>query len=154
MFQPIKDKQLVEILGRNRLVNELLVAGIEVARPERDQGIDLIAYIATDTIFKARPLQLKAASNSSFSIHRKYERFKNLLLVYLWGLQSDRPNETYALTFAEAVAVADSKGYTQKPSWTEHGSYGVTYVNPESELAKLLALYRMTPEKWRMRIME
>lgn len=155
MPQKVKDKQLVEILGRNRLVNELLVAGIEIARPERDQGIDLIAYIATDKMFKARPLQLKVASNSSFSIHYKYERFADLLLVYVWGLQSDRPNETYALTYDEAVGVADAKGYTRTKSWNEgQGSYGVTYVNPESDLANLLVPYRMTPDKWRQRIME
>ena len=39
------DTQTIEILGRNRLVNELLVAGLEVAIPLRDRDIDLIAYI-------------------------------------------------------------------------------------------------------------
>ncbi|MHB2036215.1 MAG: hypothetical protein ACYCPW_05680 [Nitrososphaerales archaeon] len=39
------DTQLVELAGRNWLTSELLKAGLEVARPERDRGIDLIAYV-------------------------------------------------------------------------------------------------------------
>jgi len=39
------DSQTIEILGRNRLVDELLVAGLEVATLLRDRGIDLIAYV-------------------------------------------------------------------------------------------------------------
>jgi hypothetical protein len=38
------DTQLTELIGRNWLVNELLRAGLEVATPLRDRGIDLIAY--------------------------------------------------------------------------------------------------------------
>lgn len=38
------DSQAVEILGKNKLINELLKAGLEVASPIRDRGIDLIAY--------------------------------------------------------------------------------------------------------------
>lgn len=42
------DTQLVELAGRNWLASELLRAGLEVARPERDRGIDLIAYVDLD----------------------------------------------------------------------------------------------------------
>ena len=38
------DSQVVEVLGRNRLVSDLLQAGLEVALPVRDRGVDLIAY--------------------------------------------------------------------------------------------------------------
>jgi hypothetical protein len=38
------EPQIVEILGRNRLIDELLRAGLEVATPERDRGIDLLVY--------------------------------------------------------------------------------------------------------------
>lgn len=40
------DTQQTEIMGRNRLVNELIAAGIEVSIPIRDSGIDVIAYRA------------------------------------------------------------------------------------------------------------
>ncbi|MGA3024700.1 MAG: hypothetical protein ABSF98_08030 [Bryobacteraceae bacterium] len=39
-----RDSQVVKVLGRNLLIAELLGAGLEVALPIRDRGIDLIAY--------------------------------------------------------------------------------------------------------------
>ena len=62
------DTQVIEILGRNRLVDELLLAGLEVALPERDRGIDLIAYVDlvdSAASFAAVPIQMKAASARS-----------------------------------------------------------------------------------------
>lgn len=59
------DTQTLEIIGRNRLVNELLQAGLEIATPLRDRGIDLIAYLDIHkdaTSFVASPIQMKAAS--------------------------------------------------------------------------------------------
>jgi len=36
--------QIVEFLGRQRLIAELIRDGLEVALPTRDRGVDLIAY--------------------------------------------------------------------------------------------------------------
>lgn len=68
------DTQLVELAGRNWLASELLGSGIEVARPERDRGIDLIAYVDRDARvgnFVACPIQMKAATNAVFSLDPK-----------------------------------------------------------------------------------
>jgi hypothetical protein len=65
------DTQLVELAGRNWLASELLRAGVEIARPERDRGIDLIAYVDIDERverFVARPIQMKAATGAVFSL--------------------------------------------------------------------------------------
>jgi hypothetical protein len=150
------DAQVIEIMGRNRLTNELLAAHIEVAEPIRDRGVDLIAYIDTAgdeiTEFRAVPLQLKAASNRSFSINRKYEKFPNLLMVFVWGLQAPREDAvTYALTHHECIAIADQLGWTQSNTWHNRGTYSTT--KPSKELLHLLEPYRMTPEKWRGRLM-
>jgi hypothetical protein len=54
-----RDPQFVEILGRHYLITELMRAGIEVAEPVRDRGIDLIAYVDLDSssgAFCARPI--------------------------------------------------------------------------------------------------
>lgn len=64
-WSTMADSQVIELLGRNRLIDELLRAGLEVALPRRDRGIDLIAYaeIVSDVpAFVGRPIQLKAAS--------------------------------------------------------------------------------------------
>jgi hypothetical protein len=142
------DAQIIELMGRNRLVNELLGAGLEVALPLRDRGIDLIAYADLGSkvnAFIACPIQMKAASNRSFSINRKYEKFPILIHAFVWGLQSPDQAETYALTNAEAVVVGDAMGYTATPSWRK-GAYSTQ--QPSGKLMELISPYRMSPEKW------
>ena len=80
------DRQVIEFIGRNHLINELLRARLEAVRPERDRGIDLIVYAdlkSRASSFIARPLQMKAASREHFSINRKYEKFPDLILAFV-----------------------------------------------------------------------
>ena len=51
------DKQASSIIGRNWLVSELYLAGIEVARPERDHGIDLIAFLISTRAVGSSPVR-------------------------------------------------------------------------------------------------
>jgi len=150
------DSQQIELIGRNRLVNELLEAGLEVARPERDHGIDLIVYAEQPT-FVAMPIQMKAASKESFNVDRKYEKTPNLLLVFIWNLRNGEEPATYALTYREAETVAETMGWTKTPSWNTGGKHGTKARgygtrNPSSRLMELLKPFRMTPEKWREKI--
>jgi hypothetical protein len=65
------DTQVVELIGKNYLTAKLLRAGLEVAIPIRDRGIDLIAYADIDerlTSFVSCPIQMKAAMQRSFSL--------------------------------------------------------------------------------------
>jgi len=146
------DTQTIELLGRNRLVTELLHAGLEVAMPARDRGIDLIAYADLSskvTAFVACPIQMKAATRQAFSLNRKYERISNLLLAYVWGLQDPQNAETFALTYPEALTIADTLGWTKTLSW-ENGEYSTS--SPSKQIRSLLKPYRMTPEAWWNRV--
>jgi|HubBroStandDraft_1064217.scaffolds.fasta_scaffold543088_2 hypothetical protein len=147
------DSQVVELLGRNRLTDEILRGGLEVAHPSRDRGVDLIAYADLDTkvpSFIARPIQMKAASLRSFGINQKYKKFPNLLVAFVWNLGSG-PNEveTFALSYGEAFNVASAMGYTSTPSW-QTGSYMTT--RPGAKLRDLLEPCRMTPSRWWERV--
>lgn len=71
------DKSLVEVLGRAALTTALVADGIEVARPERDAGVDLLAF--TFSPWRVLPIQMKAATTSMFSIDKKYERVDQLI---------------------------------------------------------------------------
>ena len=133
------DTQIIEILGRNWLVNSLFGAGIEVARPERDKGIDLIAYAIDGDLFRAVPIQVKAASERAFSVDRKYDRFANLLIVYVWNLQAQIATEAYAMTYPEVVEVVKHMGWV----WDGQSRYSTS--NPARKLVALLEPYRMTP---------
>ncbi len=148
------DSQIIELLGRNRLTNELLRAGLEVAVPLRDRGIDLIAYADLETeveSFVGRPIQMKAASRRTFSLNRKYKKFPDLLVAYVWNLSAEDQVETLALTYGEALVVADEMGWTATQSW-QRGSY--TTTRPSRKLLALLEPYRMTPQRWWKRVVD
>ncbi len=146
------DTQTIEIIGRNRLINELLEAGMEVALPLRDRGIDLIAYAdsgSSITAFVAFPIQMKASSKRHFSIDKKYEKFPNLIHAFVWGISLVAPSMTFALTYPEAVEIGNQLGWTKTISW-QRGAYNTQ--KPSKELIALLEPYRMTREAWKQTI--
>jgi hypothetical protein len=143
------DTQVVELLGRHRLMSELLRDGLEVAVPARDRGVDLIAYsdlslqVAT---FAARPIQMKAFTTRGFSAARKYTKIADLIMAYVWHLGGEEPAVTFAMPYAEVVKVAEAMGWTVTASWQDGGAY--TTTSPSQKLLGLLEQYRMGPGKW------
>lgn len=146
------DSQLTEIAGKHLLIAHLIEAGIEVAEPIRDKGIDLVAYRGEQgsADFTAWPIQLKAFSHESFSLDKKYARLPRLLIAYVWNVKTPGQSEVYALTFEEALRVMDEKGYSKTDSWTKSGRYFVRDAGPE--LKGLLERYKMTPEQWQEKL--
>jgi len=144
------DSQKVELLGRNRLMDELLRDNLEVAVPVRDHGIDLIAYADRAVLsYVARPIQMKAAWARSFAIDRKYEKFPNLIIAYVWNLSDRERAVTYALSYMEALGIADSMGWTLTASW-QKGAYANN--QPGQKLIELLEPFRMDAGSWWKRI--
>ena len=143
----MSDTQIIELAGRHRLIEQLVEAGLEVALPLRDHGIDLIVYadlLKNVPSFVALPIQMKAATGRAFGIYQRYAKFPNLIYAFVWGVNSSSI-EIFALTHAQAVAIGDSMGWTKTASW-EAGSYITS--RPGRTLLKLLEPHRMTPPKW------
>jgi hypothetical protein len=116
------DSQVVELLGRQRLIAELLRDGLEVAVPVRDRGVDLIAYADLSqqvARFASRPIQMKASTTSAFGVDQKYGKIVDLILAFVWNLDNTNPAATYALPYAEAVQVAAEMGWTKTASWQQ-----------------------------------
>jgi hypothetical protein len=133
-------------------VEELLVAGLEVSVPIRDRGVDLVAYADLgDKVdaFCAYPIQMKASSQRYFGVHRKYAKFANIILAYVWNLRDPANTVTYALSFPEAVNIAEKVGWTKTRSWKKEG-YSTSH--PSKELVALLQPYRMSAERWWLKI--
>jgi hypothetical protein len=139
------DTQTIELVGEHILASQLLQAGLEVAFPARDRGVDLIAYADIDQQagrFVAKPLQLKAATQRSFGIWAKYSRIHDLILAFVWHVGGPEPTEAFALTCQEAITIGDTMGYTKTASWLGQGAYVTT--RPSDKLCRLLEPYRMT----------
>jgi hypothetical protein len=143
------DSQTIELIGQDRLAGELLRAGLEVAFPARDRGVDLIAYADLDTNldrFVGKPIQMKAAFRRSFGIWKKYLKIHDLILAFVWHLDGKQDSETYALTCDEAFTVGEAMGWNNTNSWTINGGYSTT--RPIAKLCGLLDPNRMTPDLW------
>ena len=110
-----RDTQNIALAGRNLLATSLQLAGVEVARPERDHGIDLIAYLDNDT-FQAVPIQLKVSSNKYFGVWPRYAKFLKLVLVFIWDVSTQQPR-FFALTHDQSVAIAEKMGWTETRSY-------------------------------------
>jgi len=144
---------LVEIIGRNRLVDQLLRAGLEVALPLRDRGIDLLVYAdlgENRADFQARPIQMKSSSKQGYGIHRKYKKFADLLIAHVWNVRCEDDVVIYATTYDEAVMIGDEMGWTKTNSWIDKNAYSTRA--PSKRLMGLLEPFRMTPERWRERL--
>lgn len=147
-----QDTQLIELVGRHRLIADLLEAGLEVALPMRDRGVDLIAYSDRSKdlgSFIARPIQLKVASARGFGVYSKYALTRGLIIAYVWNVGSHDAAVTYALTYPEAERVATELGWTQTPSWLQGG---YTTTKPGKRIIELLEQYRMTPANWLVKV--
>lgn len=147
------DSQSTEIIGRNVLVSQLVRDGLEVARPERDRGVDLIAYLDLDEAgggFVAVPIQMKAATKATFGIAKKYEKFRGMLFAHVWRVHEPEYACTYALTYDEALQVAEHMGWTATESWTAKGRYETT--QPSRRLMGLLDPYLVHPGGWKARV--
>jgi hypothetical protein len=147
----IKDTQVVELIGRNRLGSEILRDGLDVAVPARDRGIDLIAYsdlLSNVKKFVARPIQMKASSEASFSIDRKYKRVANLIIAYVWHVHDPNATVTYALTYKEALTIAKKcwgRAKGTSASW-KRGRYSTSA--PSLRLRTLLEPFKIAEGKW------
>jgi hypothetical protein len=100
--------------------------------------------------FVARPIQMKAATRAAFILDRKFAKFPGLVLAYVWNVGSPSETKCFALTYGDALAVADKMGWTKAAAWVTGGRY--TTTAPSKRLCGLLAAYEMNSEKWREKI--
>ena len=145
----VLDTQVVELLGRQQLIGELLRDGLEVAVPARDRGVDLIAYADLThqvAAFAARPIQIKSFTTSGFSVAEKYSKFADLIVAYVWHLGGSQPAVTFALPYAEVVKVAEEMGWTATASWRNGGVYSTN--SPSHRLLDKLDRFRMKQGMW------
>ena len=148
------DDQLIELCGRQRLTESLLGAGLEVAFPARDRGIDLIAYADVDHRlgrFVAAPIQMKAATGACFSIDKKYSKFHDIVIAYVWYVSEPANTQIYVLTQQEAVDLATEMKYTATESWIGKGVYVVTH--PSRQLVERLRSHEASRTRWEEKIL-
>lgn len=144
------DTQQVEIIGRNLLVSACVADGIEVSQALRDRGIDVIIFDDHSQYgqFNALPVQLKASSSRSFSIHAKYAKFPNLLMAYTWHSDNPVDAKLYIMTYKDALEIAKSVGWLDTSSWIDGGGYSTQ--SPSRKIEAALTTYEYKPGRIRL----
>jgi len=137
------DSQQVEIVGRAQLTIHLAQDGIEIARPERDNGIDLVCYLNCGGTFLSAPLQIKVTRVPTFSVWKKYSRIPSLLMIYVW-LDAEMPT-ILAMTQEEATDLVSEFGWDNTNSWMKEGHYRATTSKTQRER---LEDFRVNPGDW------
>ena len=143
------DTQVVELIGRHRLVADLLADKLEVAMPLRDRGIDLIAYADLShqvTRFVARPIQMKSFTTRGFGVDRKFDRFADLIIAYVWNVGEPAQAVTYAMSYSESLGIAEAMKWIETNTWRDTGKYVTT--SPSQQLLSLLEPFKMIAGRW------
>jgi len=113
--------QQTELVGTAILEAALVREGFNVARPAIDFGIDLIVFSAhRNKKFKAIPIQIKVSTEAKFYLHKKYRKFKDLVLAYIWHIHKNP--RIFLMTYDEALDVLGPQA-VKSNSWAKGGHY-------------------------------
>jgi hypothetical protein len=129
-------------------------AGLEVALPRRDRGIDVIAYVDQERSFQALPIQVKASAGFRWVVNQKYGPFAEIVIAFALYLADEARAVAYVLPHTENVAIAERLGLTRRsatwlrPKRAAQGGY-IWIDRPRSNLLAELERHRATPEVWR-----
>lgn len=147
----MSDTGATEILGRTWFTAELVRAGIEVARPERDIGVDLVAYTA-DAAWML-PIQLKTIGLYGITVWQKYVGMP-IGIVYVvlgdgdGGFGGRAETIAYLLTPDQAWEMPAALGKKFDPEL--HVTY--RFSDLTRALASKLEGYRVLPGTWEERL--
>jgi hypothetical protein len=140
---------IIEMLGRNHLITQLIEDDVNVAIPLWDQGVDLIAYYKGTDGLVARPLQLKVAESCRWGVYKKYKDIPGLLMVYIWNVNSKV--QIYAMSYTEAEHLL-SIGKTDHAQSDSYKNKGFYHTVPSKDLLKGLEPFLMTRGDWQARL--
>src|SRR5271155_2297843 len=89
-----------ERTGTNWLIIQLLNAGLDVATPFVDEGIDLFVYGQDrDGKLTFRSLQIKTTDSEGFELYKKYEKIPELFMIYIWYSNELKETKAYGMTY-------------------------------------------------------
>ena len=108
------DAQTIALLGRDRVIEQLHRAGLEVALPRRDHGIDVIAYADKERTFLALPIQVKASADFRWVVNEKYSPFADIVISFVMYLADEQRTVVYAIPQMENLEIAERLGYLQR----------------------------------------
>jgi hypothetical protein len=146
--------ETLQLLGRARLIDELLEDGLNVALPMRAGEIDMLAYIdSSATQYPMASVPIKVKSLCSFPISTAIEGVRSpcLLTAFVWGTNAPARAPIFALTLAELVVVKMIGVINRANAAQAGGAFDEAYRS-NAILPDVLEPYAMSVGKWRRKI--
>lgn len=148
------DAMTLRLLGRNRVIDDLLRAGLQTALPLVDgTGIDLFAFgmpRGAHERWVSAPVRVRASSGRAFAIDEGADRVPGLLHAFVWGLGGS-DERVYVLNHREARTIAEQMGFAL-PQTGQFALYD--HQAPTRSLMELIEPYRTGSDRWRDRLNE
>ena len=136
----------IEVHGVQRVIEALEAAGYQTELFQRTVlRVHSEAFSVGSDPFLIRVI---SATTEGFNISKKYQDIRDGLLAFVWYVNIPTQATIYAMTYEEALDIANKKGWTRTNSWQVGGAYSTT--KPDRTLRNYLKPYAMTPDKWRI----
>ncbi len=147
----MSDTGATEVLGRCWFTSQLLRSGVEVARPERDIGFDLLAY--TSSASWMLPIQLKTVGLNGLTVFQQYVGEPVALAYVILGDQDGgnagrSETNAYLLTPEDAWALPTVLELKHDPD--VHTTY--RFASLTRPLLEQLEAHRVEPGGWQERL--
>src|ERR1700680_5070471 len=102
------ESEMLEMVGRARLMDELLQDGVNVALPMGACEIDMLAYVDSRTTpcrIVSVPIKVASFCCDALSSNLEAARASGLLIALVWGISNPEHVRTFAFTPAELTVV-------------------------------------------------
>jgi hypothetical protein len=138
------DSEMLELVGRARLMDEMMEDGVNVALPMGACEMDMLAYVNSRTgpcRIVSVPINVASFCSDALSSNLEAARVSGLLIALVWGIGNPEDVRTFALTPAELTVVKMIEIIGRANACT-----------PEVVLRNALEPFAMSPGKWRKKI--
>jgi hypothetical protein len=145
---------MLELVGRARLMDELLEDGVNVALPMSACEIDMLAYVDSRTAagrMVSVPIKIATCCADALSSNLEAARAPGLLIALVWGISNPEHLRTFALTPAELTVVKMIE-IIERAGAARSGESPDQARTREAVLQNALEPFAMSPGKWRQKI--
>ena len=145
---------MLDLVGRARLMDELLEEGVNVVLPTGASEIDMLAYVDSRTAactIVSVPIKVTSFCSDALSSNLEAARASGILIMLVWGVSNPEHVRTFAFTPAE-LTVMKMIGIIGRTGAAGSGEPADQRRTPEAVLQNALERFAMSPGKWREKI--
>jgi hypothetical protein len=148
------ESEMLELVGRARLMDELLEDGVNVAVPMGACEMDILAYLDSGTAacrIVSVPIKVASFCSDALSSNLWAARASGLLIALVWDISNPEHVRTFAFTPAELTVVKMIE-VIQRASAARSGERPDQACTREAVLQNALEPFAMSPGKWRKKL--